>query len=536
MANLNLSLVFKLVDQVTAPLRRVGQIVSNLQRPFKAASLAARGLWNDLKGIALAGAAVGAALGVGIWQAVRRYADLGDAADETAQKLGVGVLAFTRWSYAAKFSGVEAAALEDSLKFLNLSSSQAAAGSKTDAEAFRALGLAYKDANGNLIPLEQLLPQVAERFKAMKDGAAKTQIAVALFGRSGLAMIPMLNEGADGIKRLGDEAERLGVAMSEEQAKAAAAFNDSLGKLQASVFGLGNGIAGGLLPQLTSLIKSLTAMIAANRPEILRRTQVIFTQISAALPGVIQGVSAFARFLGDIAGVVGPVVQALGGFGRVLDVLAVLMIGRVAIGIWSAVSAVWGLNAAMLANPVGLVIAGLAALAAVVFLVIRNWKGITAFFGRLWAATRKVFSDFLGFAVRLFLKFHPLGMVISHWSAIVGFFKGLWARVGAAFRAGIDAVWNILPGWFRQVLRGVGFVVKVASNVGATLAGGGDSGRATSRPQIRYSGSAASAAAAPRGLMDIRVHHDRPPTVAVSGSGMDFNIAPSGVLQTRGGG
>ncbi len=532
MAELKLNLVIRLLDQATAPVRRLGQTVARLDKPFRAARMAAGGLLRDVRQLAMVGAAAGAALGVALYQSVRRYADVGDAALETSQKVGVGVPTFLRWSHAAKQGGVEAASLEDALKFLSLSSSAAADGAKQDQVAFARLGVAYRDARGRLIPLEQLLPRVADRFAQMEDGPRKSAIAVALFGRAGLAMIPMLNEGSAGLKKWGDEAERLGIVMSQRGAEQADEFNDSLNTLHQSIFGLGNGIAGGLLPQLTSVIQRLTQMIAANKPEILRRTQAIFAQIGAALPGIIKGLGDFARFLGQIAAVVGPVVQALGGFNNVLDLLAVIVVGKVAIAIWSAVAAVWGLNGAMLANPVGLVIVAIAALVLVVVGLVRQWKPISAFFAGVWAQVVGKVRLYLGVLKHLFLNFSPVGLIIKHWASIVGFFQGLWKRIGDAFKAGVAAVWNMLPPWFQQVLRGASFVVRAVSGVGSPPAGDGGS---TPRPSPAVGAAARATFSGEIGVRAIPDRDGRVPEVFARSSTPGFTLAPVGGVPTRGG-
>ena len=44
-----------------------------------------------------------------------------------------------------------------------------------------------------------LFSEVANKFSKMEDGAGKVSLAVALFGRAGMDMIPILNKGSVGI-------------------------------------------------------------------------------------------------------------------------------------------------------------------------------------------------------------------------------------------------------------------------------------------------------------------------------------------------
>jgi lambda family phage tail tape measure protein len=95
--------------------------------------------------------------------------------------------------------------------------------------------------------------QIAERFGNLEDGAEKTALAIAIFGRSGAQLIPFLNEGRAGIERLKKEAEELNVVVGTEASKASAQFNDNLTRIQAVGRGLFIQIAESWLPTLNNL-------------------------------------------------------------------------------------------------------------------------------------------------------------------------------------------------------------------------------------------------------------------------------------------
>lgn len=492
MGQLNLRVLIEAVDRASKPLRGISRGMSALSRPAKAAGLAIRSLGRDLRNVALVGAAATAAVSVALWRVFKSTADAGDAAVKTSQKVGVGVEAWQRYVYAAQLADVGSEELADGLKYLNQSAAMAAAGAGGDAKAFRALGISVRDQKGQLKPTGQLFEEVASRLATMQDGAEKTTLAMILMGRSGTNLIPLLNSGGDEIRRLGDEAQRLGIVIPEDQARSAEVFNDSITTLQAAIRGLSMGVAGGLLPQLTELIQKTTAWIAANKPAIIARMQALILQISEALPGILKGLGAFAALLGDIAKAAAPVVELLGGFGVVLDLLAGLMIGRVAVAIWMAVKAVWGLNAAMYANPVGLIIAGLAALVFAGWLLYRNWDRVVAALKRAW-------------------------------SGFVSFFRGLGAKMKSAFKLAIDALWRMLPPWLRTIMRGGAFVLRV---VGRGLSGGPPNAPGA-RPQVGTGNPRA-----PNGQVAITVHQDgRPASVRVRGDG----VALKAISGSRGG-
>lgn len=77
-----------------------------------------------------------------------------------------------------------------------------------------------------------MLGDVAELFSLLPDGANKTALAVKLFGRSGAELIPLLNQGKEGLAEFDKLASDLGLTLDKETGKAAEDFNDNLTKLK----------------------------------------------------------------------------------------------------------------------------------------------------------------------------------------------------------------------------------------------------------------------------------------------------------------
>ena len=195
-----------------------------------------------LIGKAVAG--VGVAIGTSLAFMAKQQIDLADQLLETSQKVGVSVEALSALSHGAKQSGVDLDGLATGLKFLNRSMVDAAAGGKEQAAAFQALGVSFKDADGKLRSGEAVLMDVAGAFSGLNDGAAKTEIAMRLFGKAGADLIPFLNSGKEGLAAYRAEAEKLGAVISTDFAKKADAFKDSLERIEARVRGVANVFAG----------------------------------------------------------------------------------------------------------------------------------------------------------------------------------------------------------------------------------------------------------------------------------------------------
>ncbi|MCD2801251.1 hypothetical protein [Pseudomonas aeruginosa] len=200
----------------------------------------------------LANLGVGVSL-AGIGAMIKSSIDSADALDEMAQRTGIAVESLSLLVPAAELSAVSTEKFEAGLKKLATGMLEAATGSEASAQKFGALGVAVQDQDGTLRDSEQVLLDLADRFKAMPDGAEKAALAVDIFGKAGAEMIPFLNQGRDGIGALKQEAAELGLQLSADTAAQAGNFNDALDKLKLATTSIGNQIIASLLPALNDM-------------------------------------------------------------------------------------------------------------------------------------------------------------------------------------------------------------------------------------------------------------------------------------------
>lgn len=209
------------------------------------------------KAASTAGAAVGTAMAgaaVAMGVAVKGALDAADDLVKTASKVGVAVDELSRLKHAADLSGVSMEGLSTALRKLSQNLvTTAEGGSSEAARAFQRLGITVTDSAGQLKTADQVLSEVAARFAEMPDGVQKTASAVAIFGRSGTDLIPMLNGGAEGLAAMKAEADALGIVIDEKTARAAEQFNDNLTRLQRVADGVTNQLAARLAPGLAKV-------------------------------------------------------------------------------------------------------------------------------------------------------------------------------------------------------------------------------------------------------------------------------------------
>ena len=276
--------------------------------------------------LAIAGAmaAAGGAIATAMAGVITRAGDM----YELSQALGVTVEDLSRMAYAAELSGVQIDGLEKAIKKLSVSLFDASqSGTGPAANAFRMLGVSAVDAEGNVRPVIDVMGDLADRFAKMPGGAEKTALAIRVFGRAGADMIPMLNEGRDGLQEMYDEAQRLGIVLDTETAASAEALGDELTRLNRAKDGVVTKITTGMLPALRSmagaLIKSsqdarTMAVIGQALGWTLRALVTVAVLVGAAFIGVARdiGTAAVVAYKWVQQDFAGAALYAVRGFGE----------------------------------------------------------------------------------------------------------------------------------------------------------------------------------------------------------------------------
>lgn len=180
-----------------------------------------------------------------------------DQMNEAAQKTGIATEALSQLAYAAKMSGVETDSFTSAMVKFNKAIAEGSTGSGNAADAFKAIGISAAELKAS--SPDQVLAMVAEKFAGFADGANKTALAIAIFGRAGADMIPMLNEGASGIAAMREEADKLGATIDTSAAKAADQFNDNLDRMIVKMKSFVKGITSDVIPVLNILMETFLA-------------------------------------------------------------------------------------------------------------------------------------------------------------------------------------------------------------------------------------------------------------------------------------
>jgi CII-binding regulator of phage lambda lysogenization HflD len=184
-----------------------------------------------------------------------------DELSKLSQKTAIAVETLAGLKHVSDQTGVGFDGLQKGLKTITTQMFDAAGGSIEMQRNFKLLRLDVREVDGQLKSSEKMMLEVADRFAGMADGAEKSALAVKLFGRAGLDMIPMLNMGSEKIAMMIAEGQRLN-PVTAESARMAELFNDNMDVLSKSIGTVAIQLVVDLVP---AFAKASEAMVKAQR-------------------------------------------------------------------------------------------------------------------------------------------------------------------------------------------------------------------------------------------------------------------------------
>jgi hypothetical protein len=205
----------------------------------------------------------------------------GDRIHKLSQQVGVGEETLQGLVYAGELADVEMDSMAQSAGFLAKNMMHAKKGSQEAATALK--GIPFKDAEGNLLGVDEVMISVADRFKDMPDGAEKTALAMQLFGRAGKQMIPMLNEGSEKLREMQEEAKEMGLVMDSKATKASEEIEDNLKRLSSTTKGLWRSAIAPLLESINGLI---VAFLRWRKQNAAQTMKLIHSVVSGLITGL----------------------------------------------------------------------------------------------------------------------------------------------------------------------------------------------------------------------------------------------------------
>jgi hypothetical protein len=465
---------------LSAPFRRIGDRLSALSAAtglpkiiagFGRVGDAAGALGTKVLGIGALFGGMAVAGGVALYGILRGAQEAGGRLKNLSTITGLSVNAFAELEFAAKRSGVENEAFAAGMQSFNKGLSQAKRGVGPLAELLKKVGPVYLHQLKAVKSNEEGFELLAKAMGQIKDPGKRAELAAAAFGKAGAGMVNVLKDGPAGVEALRAEFRKLAGDQSGF-ADGANELGDALDNMELAAGGLRNVLAGALFPAVTKVATAVTEFLVKNRDGLQKWAEKTGAAIEKWVDGggverLVNGLQSVARDVSRVvdklgglegiaklaaaamgvylAGSTAHLVLALGGLGKELALLVVRLgapllgaLGRAGLailsfnfgpllaGLASGARAVWAFNAALLANPIGLVVVAIGLLAAAAYLIYKNWTPISGFFKDLWQT----------------ISFHTVeawntisGVVADVWNGIVDRVMAAWEKIKPVIEA-----------------------------------------------------------------------------------------------------
>ncbi|MCY2927781.1 MAG: hypothetical protein NT031_20550 [Planctomycetota bacterium] len=412
---------------------------SKLQAGLKKAAARLKG-WG--KAVTSAGkklTMIGGAIVAPMAAAAHAFAESGDQLAEMSARTGASVESLSVLSYAAGKTGVDMGSLEKGISKMQRTLYQAAGGSKNAQQALGVLGLTIKDLDG-LSP-DQQFQLIGERLSQIEDPAIKAAVAMQIFGRAGVQLLPMMEGGAKGFQKYRDRLDELGGPTTTAAAEAGHELSKALDDVKFATGRATKEVGGALAPVLKQAAADIIRIAVAARGWI------------AANQGLVVAVFNVAKYV-LFAGI------ALVVLGYAMKFLGVAMLGLRAVFsvVGIGIKIVAGLLA-FLCSPIGLVVAAVVALGAILLTCTETGRKAMGWLGEAFGGIADALAaGDIGLAAKILWQTLKLwwltgvNWITGIWSSGLASVKIFFARVWGGIRLIWEDVVNALViGWVEAV-------------------------------------------------------------------------------------
>jgi hypothetical protein len=390
------------------------------------------------------------AAGAGLAVATKFVKDATGATEDLAKQTlalsrvtGMDTQTASEWVSVLKSRNIDAATFGKSMTILSKQMIGATDGSKKSVSAFEQLGVSMADVRaGNT---QAVLMQVADGFKSMTNPAQRAALTQQLFGRAAAKLTPLLYAGSDAIQEQLDMTEKYGATISGKTVAGVKSMAADQREMGIAMEGVKIQLGSALIPALASLSQILTSIVGVMQPLIANATVMKAVLIVLTVAVVAYKVAMIAAAIATTVFETAAAPVALVALGIVAAIAALIVVGyllykhwdelaALAGTVWSAIqsaasaaldwlAANWPLIVGILAGPIALAVA----------LIATHWQTIINGVNTAWTTIKSVISSVLS-AIS--------AAIASGFNAITSAITGAMSAIQSA----VSSAWNVIKG------------------------------------------------------------------------------------------
>lgn len=294
--------------------------------------------------------AVAGGLGLAMIGNAYKSAQAADELNTLSRNLGISVEELQKMQYASDFVDVSMEQMAGSMSKLT---KQMGSNSKV----FEELGINIYNTDGTMRDATEVWYESLDALSKIENETERDKVAMELFGKSAMDLSGIIDDGGAGLRAYGEEAEDMGLILSQDAVDGANRFNDAVDKLKAtagaSFMEMGATLAETLAPALELIVEEVSKVLQWFS-DLDGQTQTLILTILA----VVASISPLAAAFSNITTIVGGVSKAFTFF----------------------------------TSPAGMVVLAIGAVVAAGVALYKNWDTIKKKAGDLWKDIREKFE------------------------------------------------------------------------------------------------------------------------------------------------
>jgi len=406
-----------------------------------------------------------------------------------AQKASMSIENFQVFSKLFKKAGVDTDVLKTSMAKLTGQIRKVDEDGDNASATLATMGISVRNMNGDMRSSDNIYIETIRHLAEMKNETERNMVAQQLFGRSYAELSPILNQGAEGIKKNIEAIQGSGNILTQEQIDEMEKASIMMDKLQGVTGNMANKLTALIVPALLPYLNNLSTFLQNNKDNIV---------------SFVEGIGNFITTIAPFVGYILIAVAAVKGFLIVAEIITAIstlitFLKELQIATTIMTGIQWALNAAMEANPIGLIILAIAALVTSLIWAYNNvdWfregvnntcQAIGNFFNGLgqsisncwdWIVEKasricqsigyffngvgKSIGDAFNFAVNIGVN--AFNWLVSCVSGIVGKIIGFFGGIGSTAAAILKGAVNGVIGFINNVISGINYAIGMINNI-----------------------------------------------------------------------
>lgn len=343
---------------------------------------------NATKGLSTVGAKVASTLLDIGYSTVRASDELNTLAKQT----GLSTAEIQKFQYASELVDVSVSDITGALRRLtsNMDSQE---------DTWNRLGISTRDASGEMRDANEVFYETLDALSRIENETERDQVAMTLFGKNANQLAGIIDDGGKALREMGDEAENLGLILSQDTLDSMNSVNDTVDRLRAQ----------------------FRATFAENGAKLVEELTPLINRVANALSNVVNYIGRLSgrqlETILKIAGAVALISPVAGIISRITGTASKLM------------PVLSKINTLVAANPTIAIIGAIViAVGALTALIIRNWDTIKATLSNVasWIRERVI-------------------------TPVSNFFENLWSGL----KSGVKTVGNFFINVANGVIRGI---------------------------------------------------------------------------------